>query len=435
MRVTVTCALLGVALLAAQNASGFSKPPDLAAEYATSYNMNPAHTGAVDFSEPFAPPFTKLWDVQLGGQASYPLIAEGNVYVVSGNIDLFAFDLATGTQKFEHALSVWNNLGAYDAGQLFYVNQSGTMVALDAQKGRQKWAVQLPNQNDFNSPPIAVNGRVYVSGAGFGGDVYSVDQATGKLMWDASGMMTGGEHAVAYGQKNVYYNAGCQFYAFDAENGSLSWLDNTGCSSSGNGTTYYKKHVYMPTDFQGNSVLKAKNGALTGTFPGNFAPSIFAIGKRKYMLSVTYQDGTVYCTGLNTGNVAWKFQAPNIVFTPAVYANGYVMIGDYSGNVFVLNAKTGAQVWTTTMSHPVYNIAAGQGAFVVTPATNTRPISAKWRSSRRNSGAPSHLPVVLRRAVDRVLRLGDEFVDLGLAHRQRRGAHHRVADRAHDEAA
>ncbi|MBV9693688.1 MAG: PQQ-binding-like beta-propeller repeat protein, partial [Alphaproteobacteria bacterium] len=137
------------------------------------------------------------------------------------------------------------------------------------------------------------------------------------------------------------------------------------CSSGGKGTTYYNKQVYMPSDDPGNSVLKAKNGALTGTFPGDFTPSIFAIGKRKYMLTVTYHDGTVYCTSLGSGNVVWKFTAPAIVFTPAVYANGYVMIGDYANNVFVLNAKTGEQVWTTTMSHPIYNIAAGQGTFVV----------------------------------------------------------------------
>jgi len=31
------------------------------------------------------------------------------------------------------------------------------------------------------------------------------------------------------------------------------------------------------------------------------------------------------------------------------------------------------------------------------------------------TGSPSHLPVVLCRPVDRVLGLGDEFVDLGLA--------------------
>lgn len=49
---------------------------------------------------------------------------------------------------------------------------------------------------------------------------------------------------------------------------------------------------------------------------------------------------------------------------------------------------------------------------------------------------PSHLPVILRRPVDGVLRLGNESVHFGFGDDEGRGAHHRVADRAqHDDTA
>jgi len=374
MKCHVKCALLGVALLAAQSASAFSKPPDIAAEYATTYNMNPAHTGAVDFSEAFAPPFKMLWDKSFDVEAGYPLIAEGNVYVVTGEVDLFAYDLATGTQQFEHLLSVWNNEGAYDAGQLFYVNEDGLLVALDAKKGKPQWSVQLPHQSSFDAAPIAVNGRVYITGGGGGGDLYSVDEGTGHIAWDVSGLMTGGIGSPAFGNNGVYYDAGCQFYAFQATTGKALWFDGSLCSSSPSTTAYFAKKVYMITT-QGNDVLRAKTGEQIGSFPGDFSPSIFKEGKRSFMLSVDNNEtvATVYCTSLGSGNVAWKFDTPNIVWTPPVYAKGYVLVGDFDGNVHVLNAKTGVQVWTTKLSHPVFYIAAGQGAFVVSASDELSP--------------------------------------------------------------
>jgi outer membrane protein assembly factor BamB len=44
------------------------------------------------------------------------------------------------------------------------------------------WARQLPGQYAFSSPPTAKDGVVYVSGAGSGGTLYAVDEASGTVL-------------------------------------------------------------------------------------------------------------------------------------------------------------------------------------------------------------------------------------------------------------
>jgi outer membrane protein assembly factor BamB len=353
---------------AAQQAGAYTRPPDISSEYAKTYQINSAHTGSVEFSETFQPPFKKLWDKSFDTQLSYALVAEGNVYTVVGGTDLLAFDLATGKQQWEHVLSLFNNLGGYDAGQLFYVNAGGLMTALTAKTGKQNWAVQMPNQNTFNSPPVAENGMVFLQGGGEGGDLYGVDQAKGKVVWDATGLWSGPDGSPALGAGGVYVDSDCHFYSFDSVSGNLRWLvDTNGCSGGSYTSTYYKHRVYMK-DNQGHYAFNTKKGKLTGSYSGDLTPSFFKFGKHNYMLTVTnveFAGADIYCSDLKTGNVAWKFHATDGVWTPAVYASGYVIVGDYSGNVYVLDAGKGLQQWTTTLSHPINNVTAGQGAFVV----------------------------------------------------------------------
>jgi outer membrane protein assembly factor BamB len=57
------------------------------------------------------------------------------------------------------------------------------MEASSASTGHVRWAIQLPLQYAFSSPPTAGNGYVYTGGAGSGGTVYAVNETTGALKW------------------------------------------------------------------------------------------------------------------------------------------------------------------------------------------------------------------------------------------------------------
>ena len=93
---------------------------------AVAYQIDPAHTGSQ--SDGLTPPLVQRWSRELGNQfstISYPLIAEGKVFVLVDNgtdngTNLYALDEATGATvwgPFRDTAGSFNFAGlAYDAG-------------------------------------------------------------------------------------------------------------------------------------------------------------------------------------------------------------------------------------------------------------------------------------------------------------------------------
>jgi outer membrane protein assembly factor BamB len=161
-----------------------SDPPvSSQSQYAVTYQINVGHSGNIAFTAPLTTPLQQSWSVNLGGTVSYPLIAQGYVFVIVNNNELFALDLASGATKWEKLLSGGWNAVAYDNGLLFDVSQGGQLFAIKAANGKAVWDVQLPGQYYVSSPPTAQNGMVFTGGAGSGGTLYGVDEKTGNVVW------------------------------------------------------------------------------------------------------------------------------------------------------------------------------------------------------------------------------------------------------------
>src|SRR5690348_6082425 len=101
-------------------ASSFVVGPALAAEQSVAYQINAAHTGAIELPG-LTPTLTKRWTVDLGNRVSYPLIAEGRVFVaVADNTfnikKLVALDLATGAKLWEKSIpsTYWRLTTCYE---------------------------------------------------------------------------------------------------------------------------------------------------------------------------------------------------------------------------------------------------------------------------------------------------------------------------------
>src|SRR5207249_8647128 len=134
-------------------------------------------------------PLKKKWSRQLGGAVSYPLIADGRVFVtVAGNgaggygSRLYALDQSTGA-------TVWGPIAisgtyyfsatAYGGGRIYVINFDGLLFAYDAVTGVFDWSTKLPGYG-FTAAPTAYKGHVYVGGAG---TLYAVAESSGAVRW------------------------------------------------------------------------------------------------------------------------------------------------------------------------------------------------------------------------------------------------------------
>src|SRR4030095_5369033 len=158
------------------------------------WQNNPVHDG-YNAASPLVPPLELKWSRDFSASdvdtISYPLIAGGMVFVTTANTNgnygntFWALDENTGMTIWSADLpgTYFFADAAYDSGKVFVVSFDGLMKAFDAATGSPLWSVNLLGQYAFTSAPTAVDGIVFVGGAGSGGTVYAVDETNGEVLW------------------------------------------------------------------------------------------------------------------------------------------------------------------------------------------------------------------------------------------------------------
>lgn len=350
--VTLMVACTGVAAPAATGADQ--------SEEATAFQIDASHAGSIAFAAGFSAPLAKLWSFTTGSGASYPLIAEGKVFVLSGGANVFAINAFTGNRLWKHAVSDVSNTGAYDNGRLFLHGFQGQTTALNATNGKQIWSVTLAAYSA--TTPIAVAGEVFLAGQ----SLVALDEATGALKWSRGIEATDG--TPAYGDNGVYVGGPAQYYKF-VPDGTPLW-HNSGCCEGGGGISpaYFQGRVYLVDWAEGNFTLRASNGAFAGTFPGQMPPTFFiAADGRPRELVVT--NGKLYCIKVKTGDVAWS-RSDLQLSVPPIAINGQPVVGTSSGLVVMLDGMKGKLLWSDSVGGGVRGLNGGDGVLAVS-AGNT----------------------------------------------------------------
>lgn len=315
--------------------------------------MSPAHTGFVNYSQPPSFPANPAWSVTLGQYTSYPLIVGGKVYVVTSigpnnyGVYLYAFDGATGATVWGPVTVagtyVQSNL-AYDGGKIFATNFDGAVTAFDAASGAQLWSAAPAGTDGSNtSGPTAVNGMVYVS-VGSIARVYALDEGTGAVRWQQP-VVYGEESTPAVTGNGVYVTYPCHYYSFDPTTGTQQWLHMLGCNGGGGyapvattSTVYIRDSATGPN----GQALDALTGNLLRSYPVDNSPAID--GTSMYLVS----NGILSAADPVSGNTLWSFTDPAGVgfVTSPIVINNYVVVGTAAGQLYAVNAQSGAQVWT-----------------------------------------------------------------------------------------
>jgi outer membrane protein assembly factor BamB len=139
-----------------------------------------------------------IWRVRPGGPLrGAPTIANGNVYVISQDNQLFALDPADGKLR-------WNGAGTFEvsgvfgaaspaagAGTVVAGFSSGELTAYRYENGRVVWQDALARTSistavatisDIDASPVIDNGRVYAVGQG--GRMVALELNTGQRVWE-----------------------------------------------------------------------------------------------------------------------------------------------------------------------------------------------------------------------------------------------------------
>jgi outer membrane protein assembly factor BamB len=351
---------------------------------AVALQITPDHAGSINFKS-ISFPSSRTWSSDLGGQPSYALIAEGKIFVTvkigpgsATGSQLVALDQASGH-------TVWGpiqlpqgwSFAAYDGGKIFVITSfgigPGTLQSYDAESGTLDWATTFAQGIAFETAPTAAHGLVYLVGASGGPILFAIDEATGSNVWQQSALSgTGSTPAVT--SQGVYIAAPCTTDGFAPTTGVSLFADNSSCSGGGGTTAVVANNVLysLMGDASNGIYVNATTGAQLGTFTADVVPAVNST------TGFFLQSGTLTAKSLSDYSTQWSFMGDGGLVTPPIIVNQAVIVGSSSGQVYGLNAATGAQLWTTNAGgaissgtgNVISGLAAGDGLLVV-PAGNT----------------------------------------------------------------
>lgn len=248
---------------------------------------------------------------------------------------------------------------AVSDGLVFVTSYDNYAYAIDEYSGQQKWAYYAGSVI-FSSPAVA-NGIVYF-GSRNGGIMYAINEQTGSEVWGRgyANYFIASSPAVADGK--VFYSSWCsascfqngQFVALDAATGSVVWGNATLPSAPGSSSPAVSNGlVFFGLDDGSVTAVNETNGkAVWRVVPG---------GSAQVRGAPTVAYGRVYVGTSNrffalnetNGSTMWSFNTGNTNATSAAVANGVVYFGTGRGNVYAVNATTGAQIWVAATNAAV----------------------------------------------------------------------------------
>ncbi len=188
---------------------------------------------------------------------------------------------------------------------------------------RVKWTFHT--HGEVVSSPAIVDGVVYVGSND--GTLYAIDQQTGAKKW---AFPTEGRipSSPCFDHGLVYFGSyDGNFYAVDTATGKLRWkFANAG------------ERRYAATHLHG-SIPAAE------AMPDPFDVYLSSPAIWNGAVYFGSGDGNVYALDATTGALKWKFQTGDVVHASPAIADGKLYIGSWDSYFYALDAASGKELW------------------------------------------------------------------------------------------
>ncbi len=338
---------------------------------------------------------------------SSPTVTDKQVFVSDDNGSVHALDRATGNKQWStpvdmHAEAhLWSSPVFIPDANLIVVGVAsgeeavramewtfrGSVVALDATTGAQKWKFVTADPAKGAGPGVAVwataavdtkrkalyigTGNNYAEPSSELCDsMLAINYETGALVW--SKQFTAQDVFTIYGgatgpdfdigsSANLFSVDGADFvgigvkdgtyYALDRDSGTVKWMSMiTGGGPLGG--------VISASAYANGMIFVASNDMLT---------------MQTTTVGISAKDGTI----------AWRHNAPNMTYGGIAHANGVVYFGTNAGSVYALDGANGTMLWVDQTP----NMAPIGGGPTVTQGRLLVPWGYRWTLREGVNGA------------------------------------------------
>jgi len=217
-------------------------------------------------------------------------------------------------------------VGLAQAQSMFRGDAAHSGVYRDAgprQFHRVKWT--FPTGDRIVSSPVYHDGVLYFGGDD--GNVYAVSAADGRQIWKRR---TGGPvpSTPAIADDTLYVGSyDGRFYALDSRTGATRWKFAT------DGERRFEA--------KGLHGMQPKNQTIPDAFDVYLSSPVVAAGAVYFGSG----DGNVYALDAASGALRWKFRTGDVVHASPAYADGVVFFGSWDSYFYAVDAASGREKW------------------------------------------------------------------------------------------
>ena len=303
-----------------------------------------------------------IWEFETNRQiTSSSTIWNGVVYVGSWDHHLYAINAKTGKLKWKFETKDRIEASPVISKGVVYIGSTDCyLYAIDAKTGELKW--KFKTNSYVWASAIVRKGIVYVSPTS--NDLYAINANTGKMIWKYDGyeMASGYKKRPAVKGGFVYLTTDYYLVALDASSGKQKWLSREisyrmcdviagspivdtnavyVATSSGYITAFdaktgdFKWKVYVEGSIHKTPTIK--NGVLYVSHGSNYLVAINTAA-----VTTMYGDCAY---GVQQGEIIWRYETEGEVTTLANVEEDVVYVGDSTGRLYAIDAKTGKSKW------------------------------------------------------------------------------------------
>ena len=292
-----------------------------------------------------------IWKYQKEGTIfSSPVVADGKVYVGSGDWNLYCLDADDGSKLWNYKTNAAvDSAPAVVDGKVYFGSNDGGVYCLDANDGSKIW--QYTTGFEFSSSPKVYDGKVYVGSER--GKMYCLDANDGSQIWAVqTGICIVGSPAI-YDEKVYIGSWGHdEVFCLNANNGNTIWtftISGWVATSPAivDGKVYVGGHiVYCLNANTGNEIWNYQlEEPGDGGMGEHSCPAV--VDGKVYFGSMNHplQVGFINCLDAEDGSKIWEYPTETGMDSAPAVVDGKVYINVWNGRLYCLDTDDGSLIW------------------------------------------------------------------------------------------